>query len=257
MHFVTVNHEEQIKADKCTESLDLHDSRMFWKDVFNTGKSNTQNSVNIIADVTGAIYIAKMWKLHFSNNYNSLNDTVSKDKFNARTSSTVYTRTTFTVSDVYNAIRLQYRGKAVGPGGIASEAYFYGTLRLLEHITVLLNLCFNHNYLPCLLMESMLVRLVKNKNGNLCDVNNYRAIALSNSITKILESVMLPLIMKSDNSNKYQFGFKSGHSTAHCTKILKNVVNYYVDRDSHVFACFVDFSKAFDKVNHWKLFNFL
>ena len=103
----------------------------------------------------------------------------------------------------------------------------------------------------------MLVPLVKNKNGNLCDVNNYRAIALSNSITKILESVILPLIMKSDDSDKYQIGFKSGHATTHCTKVLKNVVNYYVDRGSQAFACYVDFSKAFDKVNYWKLFNFL
>ena len=91
--------------------------------MFNIGKSNAQNSVNNIAGVTGAINIAEMWKLHISNIYNSLNDTVSKDKFNARTSSTVYTRTTFTISDVYNIIRLQHRGKAVGPDGIASEAY--------------------------------------------------------------------------------------------------------------------------------------
>ena len=32
-------------------------------------------------------------------------------------------------------------------------------------------------------MESMLVPLVKNKNSNLCEINNYRAIASSNSNT--------------------------------------------------------------------------
>ena len=116
------SHEEQIKADKCTESLDLHDSKKFWKDVFNIGKNNAQNSVNNIAGITGAINIAEMWKLRISNIFNSLNDTVSKDKFNARTLSTVYTRTTFTVSDVCIAICLQLRGKAVGLNGIASKA---------------------------------------------------------------------------------------------------------------------------------------
>ena len=110
MHFVTVRvSKELIKADKCTESLNLHDSKKFWKNVFNIGKSNAQNNVNNIAGVTGAINIVEMWKLNFSNIYNSLNDTVYKDKFNARTLSTVYTRTTFTVCDVYNAIRLQHR----------------------------------------------------------------------------------------------------------------------------------------------------
>ena len=36
---------------------------------------------------------------------------------------------------------------------------------------------------------------------------------------------------------------------------FKHVVDYYTNRGSHVFVCFADFSKAFDKVNYWKLFN--
>ena len=36
--------------------------------------------------------------------------------------------------------------------------------------------------------------------------------------------------------------------------MLKNTVKYYTDNSSHVFACFIDFSKAFDKANYWKLF---
>jgi len=50
----------------------------------------------------------------------------------------------------------------------------------------------------------------------------------------------------------YQFGFKKCHSTALCTSVLKRTINSYVS--SHVFACFVDFRKAFNRVNYWKLF---
>jgi hypothetical protein len=35
---------------------------------------------------------------------------------------------------------------------------------------------------------------------------------------------------------------------------MKSVVEYYTGQGSHVFLCFVDFSKAFDKINYWKLF---
>lgn len=56
-------------------------------------------------------------------------------------------------------------------------------------------------------------------------------------------------------ADDYQFGFKANHSTAFCTNAMKKVVNYYTSRGSHVFASFIDFSKAFDKVNYWKLFN--
>ena len=40
-----------------------------------------------------------------------------------------------------------------------------------------------------------------------------------------------------------------------CTGVFKHTVEYYTSRGSHVFACFVDFTKAFDKVNYWKLFS--
>ena len=36
--------------------------------------------------------------------------------------------------------------------------------------------------------------------------------------------------------------------------VLKDTVAYYTGRGSYVFASFVDFQKAFDKVNYWKLF---
>jgi len=100
--------------------------------------------------------------------------------------------------------------------------------------------------------------LVKNKGGDLTDANNYRAIALSNVDTKILERLMLPQITTFDSiSDKYQFGFKFGHSTSQCAGAVKEVVNYYVNKNSHVFACFIDLTKAFDRVNYWKLFNHL
>ena len=52
----------------------------------------------------------------------------------------------------------------------------------------------------------------------------------------------------------HQFGFKRGHSADICTYVFKNTVRYYISRNSHVFACFVDFNKAFDNVDYWLLF---
>ena len=50
------------------------------------------------------------------------------------------------------------------------------------------------------------------------------------------------------------FGFKHGHSTTLCTDTLRKTIDYYRSGGSHVFVCFVDFTKAFDYVNYWKLF---
>jgi hypothetical protein len=74
-------------------------------------------------------------------------------------------------------------------------------------------------------------------------------------VTKILESLLYCFIESHDAADEYQFGFKKNHSTALCTHVLKETVNYYRQNGSHVFACFIDFNKAFDNVDYWILFS--
>ena len=100
-----------------------------------------------------------------------------------------------------------------------------------------------------------MIPLLKDRNKDLSDVNNYRAIALSNSVTKIFENILYEHIATVDEADIYQFGFKKDHSTATCTYALKQVVDYYRRNGSHVFASFIDFSKAFDSVDYWLLFS--
>ena len=45
-------------------------------------------------------------------------------------------------------------------------------------------------------------------------------------------------------SDQYQFGFKKGHITLQCTNVFKKTVEYYQNRGSHVFSCFLDATKA-------------
>ena len=100
------------------------------------------------------------------------------------------------------------------------------------------------------LCASCVIILVKIKSGDLSDVNNYRAISISTAMSKLFETAIFESVNNAMVSDDYQFGFKSSHSTAICTDVFKQVVDYYTDRGSHVFACFVDFSKAFDRVNY-------
>ena len=95
-------------------------------------------------------------------------------------------------------------------------------------------------------MQAVVVPLVKCKTGNLADINNYRAIAISTSLSKLFESVIAKQVFTYyADSEKHQFGFKAHHSTGLCTQVFKQTVDYYVNRGSHVFACFVDYTKAF------------
>ena len=77
---------------------------------------------------------------------------------------------------------------------------------------------------------------------------------MSNAITKLLEALLFSFIESRDAVDDYQFGFKKDHSTSMSTHILKKTVSHYRQNGSHVFACFIDFNKAFDNVDYWLLF---
>ena len=47
-----------------------------------------------------------------------------------------------------------------------------------------------------------------------------------------------------------QFGFKPGFSTDLCSGVLRNVVSQYIHKGSKVYSCFLDATKAFDRVNY-------
>ena len=88
------------------------------------------------------------------------------------------------------------------------------------------NLFLKCQYLPRLFIQSAFVPVIKNKSGDLSDINNYRAIALSNITSKIFETLLFDSLKTSSEFDYFQLGFKEGHSTGICTNVLKQCVDY-------------------------------
>jgi len=101
------------------------------------------------------------------------------------------------------------------------------------------------NIASCLLALSTLIlrRVVKNKGRN--------TIVLPLFSTSII--ICWKIILHGELG--LQFGFKSGHSTSLSAGVVKQTVDYYTTKGSHVRACYVDFSKAFDAFNCLKLYH--
>jgi len=57
----------------------------------------------------------------------------------------------------------------------------------------------SHCYLPDELTKTTIVPMVKNKAGDISDMNNYHAIALSTSMSKVLESILLTCFQSRDD----------------------------------------------------------
>jgi len=96
--------------------------------------------------------------------------------------------------------------------------------------------------------------LIKDKLGNNTDVNNYSGISLSPVISKVFEHCLLNKFQTFTDDCNVQFGFKKKISCSHAVFVLRQCIEYFVTRGSTVFMVALDAKKAFDRVNHVKLF---
>ena len=99
--------------------------------------------------------------------------------------------------------------------------------------------------------------LVKDKLASRSDMSNYRGITLSSTISKVLELVLADMCKSNLQSSDLQFGFKHKHSTTMCSFLVRETIEYFNTRGSPVFSCFMDASKAFDRVSHDTLFGIM
>ena len=90
--------------------------------------------------------------------------------------------------------------------------------------------------------------------GNACEPGNYRPMAVLSSFGKVLEKLvcdqLISILEKHNILFEYQFGFRKGHSTEHA--ILETIDSLKTALDQNRLTCgiFLDFSKAFDTINH-------
>ena len=84
--------------------------------------------------------------------------------------------------------------------------------------------------------------------------SNYRPVSVLPVVSKLLERLMYNRLICYINENKLlyklQFGFQNGKSTEMALIILMDNISEALDRGECVIGVFLDFSKAFDTVDH-------
>ena len=93
-----------------------------------------------------------------------------------------------------------------------------------------------------------IVPLLKDSAGDVTSMDNYRGITLGSITSKLYELVLLQLYGGFLRTGENQFGFKRKSGTADALYVFKSTVEYFTNKGSNVFSCFVDSSKAFDRV---------
>ena len=95
------------------------------------------------------------------------------------------------------------------------------------------------------------VPTIKDKCGKINSKDNYIPIALASIVSKIVVNILLDRMSVMLSTMPNQFGFKKKHGTDLCIYVLKEVID---SLNGSMFTCFLDASKAFDRVKHSILF---
>ena len=122
----------------------------------------------------------------------------------------------------------------------------------VEPLVHIFNLSFMQGVFPTELKVAKVIPLYKKDDK--ANIANYRPVSILPVFSKILEKLLharlVEFIDKYDILYKYQFGFRSKHSTnMDLLQIVDKIMNHFQDGD-FVIGIFLDFSKAFDTVNH-------
>ena len=114
--------------------------------------------------------------------------------------------------------------------------------------------CLIHGHVTQFLLLATLVPLIKDKLGELNSSKNYRTIAISSLILKLLDWIILLLFGAKLGIDDLQFAYQPGVSANMCTWTAIETANYFLRNGGEVFCCLMDMTKAFDLVKHSILF---
>ncbi|XP_053615263.1 uncharacterized protein LOC128678044 [Plodia interpunctella] len=237
-------HQEQIKLDIIAEHRKNKNFKKFWK---STNKLDIRPSLPVtVGDANEPSTIADMFVRHFQ--VQSPLGLSSKVVDNGTCCDSDQIR--FSAKQVDDVIKKMTRGKSPGHDGLSIEHLQHAGLHLNRVLAMFFSLCFGHSYLPDSLIKTIVVPVIKNKTGDVTDKNNYRPISLATIIAKVLDSLMDIELESYLNLHDAQFGFRSNLSTESAILVLKNTAHYYTQRHTPIYACFLDFSRAFDLVSY-------
>jgi len=154
---------------------------------------------------------------------------------------------------VFSAIEKLKRNKATGSEGLQAEHFQNAGECIIRPMSELISSMISHGFVPDVVMKVMIIPIVKKRGLDPKCSANYRPIAIASTFSKILELALLTKFNNHLKTTDNQFGYKRGVGTELAVYYVRQMAHYYLRHNTPVFLCYLDASKAFDKVNHYTL----
>ena len=154
--------------------------------------------------------------------------------------------------EIWDIISQLKNKKSSGNDGVNNVILKFMLPFIIDPLIHLFNISLLNGVVPDKMKIAKVIPLFKK--GDKLDINNYRPISLLSSLLKVLEKLVfkrtIAFLTSYNIINESQFGFRKNHSTSHALLSFLDKVIYSFDTSSHSVGLFLDYSKAFDTINH-------
>lgn len=255
----TDNAREKYWNDQCKELEELDRSgkmdKMYGKVKDLTWKKKAESTKSIMSKegvlLKEAEEVNERWKEYIEELYNKEDKPSELELENETDVNRDERGPSILRSEVLQAIKDLKTGKAEGEDEIPAEL-----IKALsdEGEKYLIKLCqemFNTGEWPEDFKKSTIVPLQKKPNAQRCE--DHRTISLIAHASKIMLKILNNRMRARTNDfiGWDQFGFRKGIGTREAIAVLRTMGERCIEHDQKLYICFVDYEKAFDRVD-WK-----
>ena len=161
-----------------------------------------------------------------------------------------------TTKEVSAAISKLKNKKSCGLDGIKNEMLKSGQTYLIPCIVKLFNSFLSKGVYPKKWKTGYIKPIYKAEDP--LQPSNYRGITIMSCVSKLFNSILNERLQSYLDRNKIidhaQIGFQPKARTSDHMFVLRTIIEKYQSKGLKVYACFVDFAKAFDSVLHSVMF---
>ena len=162
-----------------------------------------------------------------------------------------------TTEEVRETIKKAKDGKATGPDNFHSEFLKLMNDEGIKWLTSIFNRIYDNGRIPQSWLKSTFITLPKKPNARKC--NDHRIISLMSHVLKtFLKVIHKRITLKCETHlSRTQFGFRDALGTREALFAVQVLFQRCRDVNCPVYVCFIDYTKAFDRVKHDKLMSIL